>query len=141
MHKDPDISFNSSRTLPKPTIQGRRKGQDTLLGQHPQAEGEVPKRVSSKPCKRGEVAQGMSRQMGRVRARDACNVICGCLCRRRAVPVMDAISFNPFLPLFCFFLLLFLFIQGLTGGHCLGVVTRADSVTHKYFHSGNKAGS
>jgi hypothetical protein len=39
-----------------------------------------------------------------------------------------------FLPLFFLylpFLLLFPFIQGLTGGHCLGMVTRADSVTHK----------
>jgi hypothetical protein len=50
-----------------------------------------------------------------------------------------------FLPLFFFFyllfLLLFLFIQGLTRGHCLGMVTRADSVTHKYFHRDEKAGS
>jgi hypothetical protein len=43
--------------------------------------------------------------------------------------------------LFIFFLLLFLFIQGLTRGHCLGMVTRADSVTHKYFHRDEKAGS
>jgi hypothetical protein len=35
----------------------------------------------------------------------------------------------------------FLFIQGLTGGHCLGMVTRADVVTHKYFHRDEKAGS
>jgi hypothetical protein len=35
----------------------------------------------------------------------------------------------------------FLFIQGLTKGHCLGEVTRADSVTHKYFHRNEKAGS
>jgi hypothetical protein len=72
------------------------------------------------------------------------NVICGCLCRRRVVPVMDAIFPSPFLPLFflyLLFLLLFLFIQGLTGGHCLGMVTRADSVTHKYFHRDEKAGS
>jgi hypothetical protein len=48
---------------------------------------------------------------------------------------------SPFLPLFFLFLLLFLFIQGLTRGHCLGVVTRADSVTHKYFHRYDKAGS
>jgi hypothetical protein len=39
------------------------------------------------------------------------------------------------------FLLLFLFIQELTRGHCLGMVTRADSVTHKYFHRDEKAGS
>jgi hypothetical protein len=67
------------------------------------------------------------------------NVICGCLCRRRAVLVMDAFFPSPFLPLF--FYLLFLFIQGLTRGHCLGMVTRADSVTHKYFHRDEKAGS
>jgi hypothetical protein len=50
----------------------------------------------------------------------------------------------PFLPLFFLYLLcllLFLFIQGLTGGHCLGMVTRADSVTHKYFHRDEKVGS
>jgi hypothetical protein len=43
--------------------------------------------------------------------------------------------------LYLLFLLLFLFIQWLTGGHCLGMVTRADSVTHKYFHRDEKAGS
>jgi hypothetical protein len=51
---------------------------------------------------------------------------------------------SPFLPLFfslSLFLLLFLFIQGLTRGHYLGVVTRADSVTHKYFHRDDKVGS
>jgi hypothetical protein len=50
---------------------------------------------------------------------------------------------SPFLPLFFFFsLFAFLFLfQGLTRGHCLGVVTRADSVTHKHFHRDDKAGS
>jgi hypothetical protein len=43
--------------------------------------------------------------------------------------------------LYFLFLLLFLFIQGLTRGHCLGMVTRADSVTHKYFHRDEKVGS
>jgi hypothetical protein len=32
MHKNPDISFNSSKTLQKATIQGREKEQDTPLG-------------------------------------------------------------------------------------------------------------
>jgi hypothetical protein len=75
------------------------------------------------------------------------NVICGCLCRRRAVPVMDAFfqahsCHYSFLTLFfCLpFLLLFLFIQGLTRGHCLGMVTKADSVTHKYFHRDEMVG-
>jgi hypothetical protein len=41
------------------------------------------------------------------------------------------------------FILLFafvLFVQELTRGHCLGMVARADSVTHKYFHRDEKAG-
>jgi hypothetical protein len=42
---------------------------------------------------------------------------------------------SPLLPLF------FLLFQGLTRGHCLGVVTRADSVTHEYFHRNDKVGS
>jgi hypothetical protein len=42
---------------------------------------------------------------------------------------------------FIYFLLLFLFIQELTRGHCLGMVTRADSVNHKYFHRDEKVGS
>jgi hypothetical protein len=42
---------------------------------------------------------------------------------------------SPLLPLF-FFLL-----QGLTRGHCLGVVTRVDSVTHEYFRRNDKASS
>jgi hypothetical protein len=49
----------------------------------------------------------------------------------------------PFLPLFFSlfaFSSSFLFIQGLTRGHCLGMVTRADNVTHKYFHRDEKAG-
>jgi hypothetical protein len=48
--------------------------------------------------------------------------------------------FSCFILLFDF-LLLFLFIQELTRGHCFGMVTRADSVTHKYFHRYEKVGS
>jgi hypothetical protein len=52
---------------------------------------------------------------------------------------------SPLLPLFFsfifFFFFFFSFIQGLTRGHCLGMVTRADSVTHKYFHRDEKVGS
>jgi hypothetical protein len=47
--------------------------------------------------------------------------------------------FSCFILLF-YFLLLFLFIQELTRGHCLGMVTRADNVTHKYFYRDEKAG-
>jgi hypothetical protein len=49
---------------------------------------------------------------------------------------------KPFCLLFLsYFVLFILFIQGLIRGHCLGVVTRADSVTHKYLHRNDKAGS
>jgi hypothetical protein len=57
---------------------------------------------------------------------------------------MDAIFPSQFLPLFFSlfsFYSYFLFIQGLTRGHFLGMVTRADSVTHKYFHKDEKDGS
>jgi hypothetical protein len=45
---------------------------------------------------------------------------------------MDAVLSKPFIAFILFYLLLFSFflLQGLTRGHCLGVVTRADSVTH-----------
>jgi hypothetical protein len=71
------------------------------------------------------------------------DITCGCLCRRQVVPVMDAIFSKPFLAFilsFLSFLFLFLF-QGLTRGHCLGMVTRADNVTHKHFHIDDKVGS
>jgi hypothetical protein len=49
---------------------------------------------------------------------------------------------SPFLPLFFLFFICFFFLfQGLTRGHYLGVVTRADSVTHKHFHRDDKVGS
>jgi hypothetical protein len=49
---------------------------------------------------------------------------------------------SPLLPLFFIFFITFYFLfQGITGGHYLGVVTRADSVTHKYFHRDDKASS
>jgi hypothetical protein len=55
---------------------------------------------------------------------------------------MDAFFPRPFIA-FIIYLLLFLYflLQGLTRGHCLGVVTRADSVTHWYFRRNDKAGS
>jgi hypothetical protein len=72
------------------------------------------------------------------------DITCGCLCRRQVVPIMDVIFSKPFISFtlsFLYFLFLFFLFQGLTRGHCLGVVTRADSVTHKHFHIDNKVGS
>jgi hypothetical protein len=48
--------------------------------------------------------------------------------------------FIAFILSFIYFLFLFLF-QGLTRGHYLGVVTKADSATHKHFHRDDKASS
>jgi hypothetical protein len=55
---------------------------------------------------------------------------------------MDAFFPSPLLPLSFYLLLFFLFLlQGLTKGHCLGLVARADSVTHWYLCRNDKAGS
>jgi hypothetical protein len=49
---------------------------------------------------------------------------------------------RPLLPLFFLFFIDFSYLfQGLTRGHCLGMVTKADSVTHKHFHRNDKDGS
>jgi hypothetical protein len=58
---------------------------------------------------------------------------------------MDAVLSKPLiafiLSLFITVSFFFFLLQGLTRGHCLGVVTRADSVTHEYFRRNDKAGS
>ena len=71
----------------------------------------------------------------------------GAFVRRRVVPVLDAFFPSPFLPfiLILFIILSFIafpfFVQELIRGHCPGVVTSGGSVTHKYFHRNEKAGS
>jgi hypothetical protein len=45
---------------------------------------------------------------------------------------MDAFFPSPLLPHFSFIAFLYFLLQGLTRGHCLGLVARADSVTHWY---------
>jgi hypothetical protein len=55
---------------------------------------------------------------------------------------MDAVLSKPFIAFILLFISFLSFLlQGLTRGHCLGVVTRADSVTHEYFRRNDKAGS
>jgi hypothetical protein len=67
---------------------------------------------------------------------------CGCLCRRRVVPVLDAIFPSPFMPFILYsFILYCFFLQELIRGHYPGVVTSGDSVTHKYFQINEKVGS
>jgi hypothetical protein len=64
----------------------------------------------------------------------------GCLCRRRAAPVLDANFSKPIYAFYCFFYIAF-FFKRLIRGHCPSVVTSGDSVTHKYFHRNEKVGS
>jgi hypothetical protein len=98
----------------------------------------VPKGYHPSHVTRGGVVKGCPDIV-----EDRGDIIRGCLCRRRVVPVMDAILSKPFIAFILSFLYYFFFLlfQGLTRGHCLGVVTRADSVTHEYFHRDDKAGS
>jgi hypothetical protein len=55
---------------------------------------------------------------------------------------MDAFFPSPFIA-FIFYFIAFLsfLLQGLTRGHCLGLVARADSITHWYLRRNDKAGS
>jgi hypothetical protein len=54
---------------------------------------------------------------------------------------MDAFFPSPLLPSFSFIAFLSFLLQDLTRGHCLGLVARADSVTHWYLRRNDKAGS
>jgi hypothetical protein len=59
--------------------------------------------------------------------------ICGCLCRRRVAPVLDANFSKPIHAFYSlFFILYFFFLKKLIRGHYPGVVTNGDNVTHKY---------
>ena len=66
----------------------------------------VSRRTSSKPCKWGDVARGCPNMWVKWEP-GMHDIICGCLCRRCVVAVMDAIFPSPFLPLFLFLLFSF----------------------------------
>jgi hypothetical protein len=85
----------------------------------------------------------MSKHVGAVKAKDAKVLPVGAFVEGELYLSQDAFFPSPFLPLFFLFFYSFLlfFIQELIRGHCLGMVTRADSVTHKYFHRDEKVGS
>jgi hypothetical protein len=71
-------------------------------------EKESFQRISSKPCNTRWYGQRMSRDTGRVK--DQGDIICGCLCRRRTVPIMDAILSKPFIAFILSFLYYFFFL-------------------------------
>ena len=81
-----------------------------LIGLVSTRKGKFPER--SHPSHVSEVMWlGMSKHVGAVthEGQGCTSVTCGCLCRRRVVPVMDAFFPSPFLPLLFFFLYSFIF--------------------------------
>jgi hypothetical protein len=86
----------------------------------------------------------MSKHVGAVRAKDAKMLPVGAFVEGELylswMHFFQAHSCLLFFILLFFYLLL-LFVQELIRGHCPGVVTSGDSVTHKYFHRNEKAGS
>ena len=86
----------------------------------------------------------MSKHVGAVRAKDAKMLLVGAFVEGELslswMHFFQAHSFlyslYSFYSFICFFL-----VQELIRGHCLGMVTIADNVTHKYFRRDEKAGS
>ena len=86
----------------------------------------------------------MSKHVGAVWAKDEKMLLVGAFVESELylswMHFFQAHSYLLFLILIFFYLLL-LFVQELIRGHCPGVVTSGDNVTHKYFHRNEKAGS
>jgi hypothetical protein len=85
----------------------------------------------------------MSKHVGAVRAKDAKVLPVGAFVEGELyLSWMHSFQAHSCLYSFYSFILFFsFFVQELIRGHCLGMVTRADSVTHKYFHRNEKVGS
>jgi hypothetical protein len=86
----------------------------------------------------------MSKHVGTVRAKDAKMLPVGAFVEGELyLSWMHFFQTHSCLLFFIllFFYLLLLFVQELIRGHYPGVVTSGDSVTHKYFHRNEKAGS
>jgi hypothetical protein len=102
MHKTPNTSVNSSKTLQNPQYKvGEKVKASYWASVHKKRK--VSRKISSKPCKWGDVARDIQ-TCGCSEGQGCISVTCGCLCRRRVVPVMDAFFPSPFLPLFFLFL-------------------------------------
>jgi hypothetical protein len=81
----------------------------------------------------------MSKHVGTVRAKDAKMLPVGAFVEGELY--LSWMHFFQAHSCLLFFYLLFLFVQELIKGHCPSMVTSGDSVTHKYFHRNEKAGS
>jgi hypothetical protein len=83
----------------------------------------------------------MSKHVGAMMAKDAKMLPVGAFVEgEMSLSWMHFFQAHSCLYSFFFFILLFAFCSKLIRGHCLGMVTRADSVTHKYFRRDEKAG-
>jgi hypothetical protein len=86
----------------------------------------------------------MSKQVGAMRAKDAKMLPVGAFVEGELyLSWMHFFQAHSCLLFYSFysFIFYFFFVQELIRGHCPGVVTSGDSVTHKYFHRNEKVGS
>jgi hypothetical protein len=86
----------------------------------------------------------MSKHVGAVRAKDAKMLPVGAFVEGELyLSWMHFFQAHSCLLFFSFFysFIFFFFVQEIIRGHCPGVVTSGDSVTHKYFHRNEKVGS
>jgi hypothetical protein len=103
MHKTPNISVNSSKTLQKTCYTRLEKRTRHPIGLVSTRKGKFQER--SHPSHVSEVMWlGDVQTCGCSEGQGCISVTCGCLCRRRVVAVMDAFFPSPFLPLFFLFL-------------------------------------
>jgi hypothetical protein len=101
--------------------------------------GKFSEKTKSKSCKwvrwiKDVLTSGCSESRGMQ------SFTCGCLCRRRVAPVLDAIVSKPTHAFILFFFIHF-FFQEANQGTLPDVVTSGGSTTHKYFHKNEKVGS
>jgi hypothetical protein len=88
----------------------------------------------------------MSKQVGATKVKDARCLPVGAFVEGEQYLSWMQFFPSPFMPFILsvisfFIAFFFLFVQEIIRGHCPGVVTSGDSVTHKYFHRNDKAGS
>jgi hypothetical protein len=99
--------------------------------------GKFPEKTKSKPCKWVMWIRDVL-TMGAVKAGECKALPVGAFVEGELHLSWMQLFPSPFMPFilysYCFF------FKKLIRGHCLGVVTSGDSVTHKYFHRNEKVG-
>jgi hypothetical protein len=82
----------------------------------------------------------MSKHVGEIMAKDAKVLLVGAFVEGE-LSLSWMQFFQPHSFLYSFYSFICFFVQKLIRGHYLGMVTRSDNVTHKYFHKDEKVGS